>query len=51
MIKLFTHKPLTQAEAIAKLSKTSNIAGLTSQILAMSELEEQGNGQLLNIVA
>ena len=51
MLRLFTHKQLTQAEAIAKLSKTTNIAGLTSQILAMSELEEQGNGQVLNIVA
>ena len=51
MLKLFTHKPLTQAEAISKLSQTTNMFPLTSQILAMSELEEQGNGQLLNIVA
>lgn len=51
MIKLLIHKPLTQAEAIAKLSKTTNITALTSQILAMSELEEQSNGQHLNIVA
>ena len=51
MIKLFTHKPLTQAEAIAKLSQKTNMFSLTSQILALSELEEQGNGQLLNIVA
>ena len=49
MLKLFVHKPLT--EAIAKLSQKTNIFSLTSQILAMSELEEQGNGQLLNIVA
>ena len=51
MLKLFIHKPLTQAEAVAKLSETCNIAGLTSQILAMSELEEQGNGHVLNILA
>ena len=51
MIKLFFHKPMTQAEAVAKLSQTSNISHLTSQILALSELEEKENGQRLNIVA
>ena len=51
MIKLFTHKPLTQAEAIAKLSEQTNIFSLTSQILAMAEADENGKGQCLNIVA
>lgn len=51
MIRFFTHKPLTQDEAILKLSQKTNVSSLTSQILAMAELEENGKGQLLNIVA
>lgn len=51
LFRLFSHKPMTQTEAVAKLSQTTNIFPLTSQILALSELEEQGKGQLLNILA
>ncbi|MCQ2790277.1 MAG: hypothetical protein MJ229_07890 [bacterium] len=51
MIRLLFQKPLTNAEAVAKLSKTTNISFLTTQILAMSELEEKNDGQILNIMA
>ena len=51
MIKLFIHKPLTQEEAIAKLSQKTNMFPLTSQILAMAELDEDGKGQRLDLMA
>jgi len=51
MFRIFTQKPLTQVEAIAKLSETCKIKCYTTQILAMDEYVQKLPGNNFSVMA
>lgn len=51
MLRIFLQRPLTQEEAIKKLSQTEKIKCYTSQILALNESEKQMPGKTFDIMA